>query len=149
MSAVVVNAQTTGLSEYSIPALDVAVLDGEVYFLTATGLVKLSGALTGTSSIETGDLMLHPGQVCNVPRVYPDIYAPAPLELLVTASVQGKTHTTSYKIPARTGSETAASTVPLGKGPRGNQWRFKIRGRTSDWSLAGLEVTTVFTGRVR
>lgn len=61
---------TLGVSEYSIPALDVAAADGAVRFLTPTGVYQLEGNVeaTATPYVLTGKL--HPvDQEYNAPKI--------------------------------------------------------------------------------
>lgn len=140
---------TLGVSEYSIPAIDVAVVGGEVQFLTADGVLAFDPAADAPAGyVETGDLNLSGGSVCNVSPAYLVVQSDGPLMLMATWK-QGASRTKEYPVPVRPGDEERARTVPMGKGPRGNSWRLRIASAGGDWTLSGFEVLVDRVGRTR
>lgn len=149
MRVLTFHGSTLGISEYSIPTIDVAVVGGEVRFLTAEGVLAFDPAADAPAGyVETGDLNLSGGSVCNVSLAYLVAQSDGPLTLKATCG-QGESRSMEYAIPARSGDGARARTVPMGKGPRGNEWRLRVSSAGGGWKLDSVEVMKDREGRVR
>lgn len=143
-TVVVFNANTLAATEYSIAALDVVSHDGELYFVTADGLVKLAAGAAGVAgSITTGDLELaSPGSVSlNLARL--GLTADGELHLTATAHQDGGERSVRYLIPTRDGSNDRDRNVKLGNGVLGNAWSFTIApptGEACNWGLSSWKI---------
>lgn len=143
-TVVVLNAQTLAVTEYSLSALDVVEHEGEVWFVTATGLSKLDSAapLDFVSSIRTGKLNFVPGSVTGARFAHASIASTGPVELLSHRDDDGIERTDRYPIPIVPSGQPRERTIPLGKGAQASAWDFEIRASTAttQWSLGGLQI---------
>ena len=137
----VLNTQTLGVTEYSLAWLDVVSHDGVLYGLTADGLVKLdaAAAVDFASYVTTGDLDVAPGMSVSFGNARLTLAADKAMTLTTTPQRDGEERAVEYLIPARSGDQARVRFVKLGKGLRGNSWRFKL-GAQCDWELTGLSV---------
>jgi hypothetical protein len=89
-SVVVFNTITLAPSEYRLVALDVATVDGEVRFLTAAGVVKLSEAdVTPIGIMETGK-MRPVQQEFNIPKASLGVTGEGSMSIQTTTEEHGK-----------------------------------------------------------
>lgn len=145
----VFNTATLGTSQYSIPALDVIVVDGAVQFLTEEGVVTFDVDVAApTGYIETGDIWFVPGTNCNVSRTEVLLYSEGNAYLTAMCDANPAL-TTTYQIPERTGEWERARAVRMGRGARGNDWRLKVSTDGGDWRLQGMSALVEQVGRPR
>jgi hypothetical protein len=144
MSIWVLNANTLAASQYSLSALDVVEHEGEVWFVTATGLSKLDATapLDAVGYVRTGKISPAPGNVTGIRFAHALVASTGPVELLVHRDDDGIERTDRYPIPIVLSGQPRERTVPLGKGAQASAWDFEIRASTAtvQWSLGGLQV---------
>ena len=147
MTIHVMNAKTLAVSTYTAAPLDVVAHEGEVYFVTATGVSKLAvpadadeGAVV--SYIQTGDLTLMDGHRINLWRAHMDLSADAPMRVTTRLKMAGQERDIAYTVPERSSTQSRARMVELARGPRAERWAIKI-GTTEaggNWALDSLSV---------
>lgn len=147
MTTIVINVNTIAVSEYSLAPLDVVEHEGEVYFVTATGLSKLSTPADAdegdvVSYIQTGDLSLIDGHRINLWRAHMDLSADAPMRVTTMLDMAGQERDIAYTVPERSSTQSRARMVELARGPRAERWAIKI-GTTEaggNWALDSMAV---------
>jgi hypothetical protein len=148
MSMMVLNANTLAVSEYSIAPLDVVEHEGEVYFVTATGLTKLDGAgtLDAVSNIRTGKISPASGLITGVRFAHLAVSADGPVELRTYRDDDGVERMDRYPIPVVPDGHARERTVVLGKGAQASAWGFEFRAvaATTSWSLGGAQIEVPF-----
>lgn len=146
----VFNCENFAPSEYHLDWPDVAAHNGQVYGLDSGAVQRLSGTIESTARpyVETGALTLATGAVCNVSRAYLELRNAGSMVLTATAT-QGRDQVGRYPVPARAGDDLRARTVPLGRGPRGNSWAFRLASTGGAWSLGAWEIVAERIGRMR
>ena len=83
----VMNVETTGISEYQLPWIDVVSYDGKLYGLAADGLYTLTDTATGVSgSVKTGKLKLNGDNSFTLHKVVP--YIKSDSEFYITLRYQ-------------------------------------------------------------
>jgi hypothetical protein len=154
---VVMNTKTLAISEYMIPGLvDVVEHDGEVYFVTGTGLSKLADPAGADESavvsyIQTGDLTFAQGQRINLWRVHTDLASDAPMRVTTRLDMAGQERDIAYTVPERSSTQSRSRVVELARGPRAERWAIKI-GTTEtggNWAIDSLAVVPGATKRGR
>jgi hypothetical protein len=148
----VLNSTTLAVSEYSLAAIDVAVVEGEVQFLTARGVVKLSGDIEAEAVpvVQTGKLNLTPGKDCVVHPLRVLAASKSALELVVETDRDGEAQTATYAVPAARSTQERERVVPMGKGAYGSGWSFKLKslaGRAAPWSASAASIEIFNTKR--
>jgi hypothetical protein len=147
----VMNAETTGISVYSLRWSDIVEHDGQVYGLSAAGLERPEGPIEASASphIETGKMNLAPtGHTCNVSRARALVASNGPLLLTATPDLQGRERVIPARLAGRPGDQERNRTVNPPLGPEADAWQIKIgspEGAAEEWSLSALEVVV---GRV-
>jgi hypothetical protein len=138
------NAQTLAVSEYSLVPLDVVEREGEVWFVTATGLSKLDAAATldAVGYVRTGKISPAPGSVTGARFAYMLAASTGPVELLVRRDDDGIERTDRYPVPIVPSGQPRERTIPLGKGAQASAWEFEIRASSAatHWSLGGMQL---------
>jgi hypothetical protein len=142
MSIWVLNANTLAVSQYSLSALDVVEHEGEMWFVTATGLSKFATGAGVAGTITAGDIELSDGSISlNLARL--ELKADGELHITATAHQDGGQRSTRYLVPKRTGTNERDRNVKLGNGVLGNDWSFTIApptGQVCNWSLGGWKI---------
>lgn len=143
-----INANTLAVSEYDIAALDVVEHEGEVYFVTATGLSKLDSTapLDAISYVRTGKISLASGAVSGARFAHLSITASGPVELRTYRDDDGAERVDRYPIPVVPDGHARERTVVLGKGAQASAWGFEFRAvaATTRWSLSGAQIEAPF-----
>ena len=148
------NAETTGMSRYTVPALN-SLFDheGRVWGVSETGLWALAGETDDGEPIEawikTGHMKLGDGREVNIPRAY--LYTRTTGEMLIktVSSVRGTRTERTYTVqPALAGDDDAARIVPLARGLRGVYWQVEIANVDgADFNIENCEVRPVVLSR--
>lgn len=150
-SVTVFNTATWAATQYDLPALGVAAGgDAVARILTTAGVLALDAAApVPAGAIETGEMALAGGALCNLPRAFLVVQADGPLAL-TAAAVQGAERVPPpYPVPARAGAGERQRTVGLARGVRGQAWRLRLASAGGAWSLGSLQVQVERVGRVR
>lgn len=133
--------QKGAVARFSLAWTAVAEYQGDVYGLTATGLVKFSGAIeaTATSLVQTGKMNLVPGKACTVHPVRVTASGAVPLELVAARDEYGAEQSVIYPVPEVRAAQERERSIPMGKGAIGTAWQITIKtpsGRAAPWSIS-------------
>lgn len=146
----VMNVVTLGVTEWSEPAIDVAVSGGVLHVLELDGLWSPTGDPASPAGyVKTGDIDLGQGEVCTVPRAYPKVKVNGDILLQTIAAEDGAEHTVDYTIPNIGDDVARKRTIRLARGVEGSEWSFKIGGTPEFFELRGLEVKPEWARRRR
>jgi hypothetical protein len=144
MTVHVFNARTLAVSTYTPAPLDVVAHEGEVYFVTATGLEKLDAAanMDAVSYIRTGKISPASGRVTGARFAHLSTSASGPTELRTYRDDLGVERMDRYPTPVVPDGQAREHTVVLGKGAQASAWGFEFRAvaATTRWSLGGMEI---------
>jgi hypothetical protein len=142
------NANTLAVSEYSVDALDVVSHEGELYFVTATGLAKLDAAAASAavSYVRTGKISLASGRVTGARFAHLSFSTDGPVELRTYRDDNGVERMDRYRIPVVPAGQARERTTVLGKGAQASAWGFEFRAAdaTTRWSLGGMQIEVPF-----
>lgn len=148
MSIYVINANTLAVTEYSLSPLDVVEHDGDVYFVTATGITKLAtaAALNAVAYIRTGKISLASGRITGARFAHLHTNADGPVELRTYRDDLGLERMDRYPLPVVPDGHARERTVVLGKGAQASAWAFEFRAvvATTRWSLGGMKIDVPF-----
>lgn len=139
MSTWVLNANTLAVSQYNITALDVVEHEGEVYFVTATGLSKLTtGAVD--ASIETGVLSLGADDKKYIAGVKARLSGDSTTTVLVAIELDGReVELGPYDLPGRSGPAAFVRQFKLAGGVKADSVSLKFETVAGTaWALDGL-----------
>ena len=130
MSMMVLNANTLAVTEYSLTPLDVVEHEGEVYFVTATGLSKLSadGVEKFSWSFSTGELELVEGAIGTVTKLSLSGKSAGEIRLTVVAQEYGEETETFYSLPCESTAVERAQHVALARDVHSEAWAFRFEG---------------------
>lgn len=144
-TVVVFNANTLAATEYSIAALDVVSRDGELYFVTAMGLVKLvtDGTEKFSWSFSTGQLGLVDGAFGTVTKLALSGKSDGEIRLTVTAIEYGEETEVFYSLPCESTSQSRGQHVLLARDVHAEKWTFKFDGTAT----ANIDDIAVLLGK--
>jgi hypothetical protein len=130
MSTWVLNANTLAVSEYSISALDVMEYEGELYFVTATGLVKFAaeGAEKFSWSFSTGELGLVEESLGAITKLSLSGKFAGEVRLTVIAQEYGEETEVFYSMPCESTTVERGQHVALARDVHAEAWTFCFAG---------------------
>ena len=141
MTVHVFNARTLAVSTYTAAPLDVVAHDGDVYFVTATGLEKLSTS-TVDASIETGVLELGVDDKKFIAGVKARLSGDSTTGVTVTIELDGREVALGpYDLPGRSGAKPFVRQFKLAGGVKADSVSLKfdtVAGTA--WKLEGLSL---------
>ena len=142
MSMMVLNANTLAVTEYSLAPLDVVEHEGEVYFVTATGLSKLGSGTLPTAIIETGMLTLGADEKKYLPDFKTTLSGDSTTQVWVTIELDGReVEMGPYELYDRSGAAQFVRRMKLAGGVKADSVSFHFEGSAGTaWSLNGLIV---------
>jgi hypothetical protein len=142
MTILVLNADTGGLSEYDITAVDVATgTDGGVRVATSAAVLhQAAGTEAVTAELRTGALTLGVAGRKVVPEARVTLAADGMTRFWVTAEVEGRSHEIGpYALAGRPAGAPVTQRLRLGRGVKADSLALRIEAEGgSVWRLLGL-----------
>jgi hypothetical protein len=153
-TAWVMNAESTGMSRWTLPQLN-SLFDhgGDVFGVSKTGLWELGGETDNGTEInawvKTGHLDFGTSRLKNIPRGYLRVQSNGAMQLVTSSSDRGVRTQRAYEISATfSGDDAALRTEPLARGLRGVYWQFQIGNVAgTDFNLDDTQVLPVILSR--
>jgi hypothetical protein len=153
-TAWVMNAESTGMSRWTLPQLN-SLFDhgGEVFGVSKTGLWKLGGDTDDGAEIDawvkTGHLDFGTSRLKNISRGYLRVQSDGAMQLVTISSDRGVRTERPYELSATfSGDDAALRTEPLARGLYGVHWQFQIGNVDGvDFNLDEAEIRPVILSR--
>lgn len=125
---VAINPVNLGVTTYSLPWTMLTEHGGSFYGAYATKLQVLGGTIeaTATPTVETGDILVADGNVCNVSDMYLQLITDKDIKMTATSSENGVNSSNEYRVETNNEATMKERVDWLGRGAEGAYWRFKF-----------------------